>query len=70
MIYCVEDDDGIRNLVVYTLAASGFEARGFSDAGSFWRAVDAQVPQLVLLDIMLPDEDGISILKRDRKSVV
>ena len=66
MIYCVEDDDGIRNLVVYTLAASGFEAQGFADAGSFWRAVDAQVPQLVLLDIMLPDEDGISILKRLR----
>lgn len=66
MIYCVEDDDGIRNLVVYTLAASGFEAQGFADAKAFWEALDDRMPQLVLLDIMLPDEDGISILKRLR----
>lgn len=66
MIYCVEDDDSIRNLVVYTLTASGFEARGFADAASFWEAADAQIPRLVLLDIMLPDEDGITILTEIR----
>ena len=66
MIYCVEDDDSIRNLVVYTLTASGFEARGFADAASFWEAADAQIPRLVLLDIMLPDEDGITILTKIR----
>ena len=66
MIYCVEDDASIRNLVVYTLTASGFEARGFADAASFWEAADAQIPRLVLLDIMLPDEDGITILTKIR----
>ena len=66
MIYCVEDDDSIRNLVVYTLTASGFEARGFADAASFWEAADAQIPRLILLDIMLPDEDGITILTKIR----
>ena len=66
MIYCVEDDDSIRNLVVYTLTASGFEARGFADAASFWEAADAQIPRLVLLDIMLPDEDGITVLTKIR----
>ncbi len=68
MIYCVEDDAGIRELVVYTLQVTGFEARGFADGGSFWRAMDAAPPELVLLDIMLPDTDGIEILKRLRRT--
>ncbi|MGI5888021.1 MAG: winged helix-turn-helix domain-containing protein [Oscillospiraceae bacterium] len=66
MIYCVEDDDSIRELMVYTLKASGYEAQGFSKAEDFWTAVQKEKPQLVLLDIMLPDEDGMSILKKLR----
>lgn len=66
MIYCVEDDASIRELVLYTLRASGFEARGFAESGAFWEAMCEHVPDLVLLDIMLPGEDGISILRRLR----
>ena len=64
MIYCVEDDDGIRELVVYTLKISGFSAEGFSEAQALWRALQGEKPELIILDIMLPGEDGISILKR------
>lgn len=64
MIYCVEDDTGIRELMIYTLKASGFEARGFAEASEFWQALSEKLPELILLDIMLPGEDGISILKR------
>lgn len=67
MIFCVEDDSSIRELMVYTLKASGYEATGFADAAGFWQELKKARPQLVLLDIMLPDEDGISILKRLRK---
>lgn len=63
MIYCLEDDDSIRELMLYTLAASAFEVRGFPDSEPFWAAVGEQVPELILLDIMLPGEDGISVLK-------
>lgn len=63
MIYCVEDDGSIRNLVVYTLTASGFQAQGFPDGQAFFQALEAQKPELVLLDIMLPGMDGIEILK-------
>ena len=63
MIYCLEDDDSIRELMLYTLAASGFEVRGFPDSEPVWAAVGEQVPELILLDIMLPGEDGISVLK-------
>jgi len=63
VIYCLEDDDSIRELMLYTLAASGFEVRGFPDSEPFWAAVGEQVPELILLDIMLPGEDGISVLK-------
>ena len=63
MIYCVEDDASIRELVLYTLRASGFEARGFAESGAFWEAMCEHVPDLVLLDIMLPGEDGLEILK-------
>ncbi|WP_448920464.1 winged helix-turn-helix domain-containing protein [Eubacterium sp.] len=66
MIYCIEDDNGIRDLIVYTLTASGFEAKGFADSTEFWSAVKEETPNLILLDIMLPNEDGISILKRIR----
>ena len=66
MIFCVEDDNGIRDLMIYTLNAAGFEAKGFSDGTAFWDAFREDTPELVLLDIMLPGEDGISILKRLR----
>ena len=66
MIYLLEDDDSIRKLVLYGLASQGFQARGFALPSEFWRAMDAQMPELVLLDIMLPEEDGLSILKRLR----
>lgn len=66
MIYCVEDDNGIRDLMVYTLNASGFEAKGFSQAEDFYAALKNEMPELVMLDIMLPGEDGISILKKLR----
>lgn len=68
MIYLVEDDDSIRELVVYTLRTTGFEAKGFSTAALFWEAVEEEQPELVLLDIMLPDEDGLHILKRLRSN--
>ena len=66
MIYCVEDDSGIRDLMLYTLNASGFKAKGFSESSGFWQELKNEKPELVMLDIMLPGEDGISILKRLR----
>ena len=68
MIYCVEDEPGIRELMVYALNAAGLEARGFPDGAAFWEAIRRQKPDLVLLDIMLPGEDGIEILKRLRSN--
>ncbi len=68
MIYCVEDDSGIRELVVYTLNNTGFEAEGFSGGKDLFAALERSMPKLILLDIMLPGEDGISILKRLRAS--
>ncbi len=70
MIYCVEDDSSIRELMVYTLRASGFEACGFQDSTAFWNMMKEKKPELVILDIMLPGEDGISILKKLRSSPV
>lgn len=64
MIFCVEDDAGIRDLMIYTLNASGFRAVGFENAKEFYTAMADTVPELIMLDIMLPGEDGISILKR------
>ena len=64
MIYLVEDDESIRELVVYTLNSQGMEAEGFEVPSAFWKAVDKRVPDLVLLDIMLPGEDGYAILSR------
>lgn len=66
MIFCVEDDKGIRDLMLYALNASGFEAQGFEEADSFWEAMKHGTPELILLDIMLPGEDGISVLKKLR----
>lgn len=66
MIFCVEDDDGIRNLMLYALNASGFDAKGFSDSEEFWEEMRLCKPELIMLDIMLPGEDGISILKKLR----
>ena len=66
MIYCVEDDQSIRELIVYALGSSGFAARGFAESESFWQALGEETPELVLLDGMLPGEDGISILKKLR----
>lgn len=66
MIYFVEDDSNIRELVVYTLNSTGFEATGFSKPSKFWEAVKNEMPSLVLLDIMLPEEDGLSILRKLR----
>ena len=66
MIYCVEDDAGIRELVVYTLQNTGLEAKGFADGAALAAALRTHRPQLILLDIMLPGEDGIAILRRLR----
>ena len=66
MIYCVEDDDSIRELMVYALRASGFEAEGFSEGTGLLEALKYGEPQLILLDIMLPGMDGIELLKHIR----
>lgn len=66
MIYLVEDDSNIRELVVYTLKQSGMTARGFGAPADFWAALREQIPELILLDIMLPQEDGLSILTKLR----
>ena len=68
MIYCVEDDLSIRELMLYTLRASGFEAAGFEDGEKLFSALSTSLPQLILLDLMLPGMDGIDILKRLRDS--
>ncbi len=70
MIYCVEDESAIRDLMVYTLKVFGFEAQGFEDGVDFWSAMKAQKPELIILDVMLPGEDGLTILKRLRSSPV
>ena len=70
MIYYVEDESNIRDLVIYTLKVSGFEAQGFENSVDFWTAMKVQKPELVMLDVMLPGEDGLSILKTLRSSPV
>lgn len=67
-IYCVEDDANIRELVVYTLSRSGFEAEGFENASEFFSGLSETMPDLVILDIMLPDTDGSEILKKLRSN--
>lgn len=64
MIFCVEDDKSIRDLVIYTLTAVGYEAEGFATGEEMFKALEKTSPQLIMLDIMLPDEDGLAILKK------
>lgn len=68
MIYFIEDDNSIRELVIYTLNGTGLEAVGFEKPSDFWRAMEGALPSLILLDIMLPEEDGLAILKKLRSS--
>ena len=70
MIYFLEDDDSIRKLVIYALESQGYEAQGFERPSAFWKQIDGHLPSLILLDIMLPEEDGISILKKLKASPV
>ncbi len=63
MIYCVEDDEGIRELITYAVKSAGFEAEGFENALSFEERLKTAVPSMVLLDIMLPDRDGVDVLR-------
>lgn len=66
MIYILEDDASIRKLVVYTLNSQGMDAEGFERPSLFWKAMAERIPDLLLLDIMLPEEDGLQVLKRLR----
>ena len=68
MIWCVEDDESIRELELYTLRSTGFEAEGFDSGTAFLSALESRVPELILLDIMLPGHDGVTILKQLRSS--
>ncbi|MCI6797148.1 MAG: response regulator [Succinatimonas sp.] len=67
MIYCVEDDTDIREIEIYTLRSLNFEVEGFSDGTSFFAAMEKNHPDLILLDVMLPDINGVEILKRLRR---
>ena len=64
MIWCVEDDASIRDIEVYALNSTGFEAEGFADGAAFWAALGKARPELVVLDVMLPEIDGIQLLRR------
>lgn len=68
MIYCVEDDDNIRELVIYTLETTGLKAQGFAEGTSFMEALAFDTPELILLDIMLPGEDGMELLHKLKNS--
>lgn len=68
MIYLLEDDDSIRKLVIYGLESQGYEAQGFELPSLFWKAMGKQLPELILLDIMLPEEDGLTILQKLRSA--
>lgn len=68
MIWCVEDEDGIRDMELYTLRHTGFECRGFRDGEQLWQALHEEKPELIVLDVMLPGEDGVEILKKLRTS--
>lgn len=68
MIYLLEDDDNIRNFVLYALNNSGLETVGFDCPSAFWKNIKNNIPDLILLDIMLPEEDGITILKKLREN--
>ena len=68
MIWCVEDDASIRDIEVYALQSTGFEAKGFEDGQTFWDALQKDMPELVVLDVMLPGLDGIELLRRMKSS--
>ena len=68
MIWCVEDDGGIRDIEVYALNSAGFKTRGFEDGRSFWEALKKERPKLIILDVMLPEMDGIELLTRMKES--
>ena len=68
MIWCVEDDSSIRDIEVYALTSSGFEVKGFEDGDSFWNALQSEQPELVVLDVMLPGKDGVTLLKMMKNS--
>ena len=68
MIWCVEDDSSIRDIEVYALTSTGFEAMGFEDGDSFWKALQSGKPELVVLDVMLPGKDGVTLLKLMKES--
>ena len=67
-IWCVEDDASIRDIEIYTLNSTGFEARGFENGEDFFAALAQETPDLVILDVMLPDMDGVSILRKMKDS--
>ena len=68
MIWCVEDDAGIRDIELYALNSAGFTARGFEDGLSFWEALKKEKPELIVLDVMLPGMDGIELLTKMKES--
>ena len=68
MIWCVEDDSSIRDIEVYALTSTGFEAKGFEDGDSFWAALQLAKPELVVLDVMLPGKDGVELLRMMKES--
>ena len=68
MIWCVEDDASIRDIEIYALNAAGFETRGFEDGDAFWEALQQEKPQLVLLDLMLPGTDGITLIQKMKQT--
>ena len=68
MIWCVEDDSGIRDIELYALSSAGFETRGFEDGLSFWESLKKEKPELIVLDVMLPGMDGIEILTKIKES--
>ncbi|MBR1860633.1 MAG: response regulator transcription factor [Lachnospiraceae bacterium] len=70
MVYCVEDDSSIRDLMIYTLKASGFDAMGFESDEGFWDAMRQTCPEMVILDVMLPGQDGLTILQKIRSTPV
>lgn len=67
MIWCVEDDDAIREVQLYALESAGFQTRGFSRGDTVWQALATEMPELILLDVMLPGMDGVTLLKAIRE---